>query len=176
MPLPPISGQSSKSRIIGLPEVMERTNYSKSKIYRDMKTEKFPLQARKLDGSTSAGWFEDDIDEFLEGRRPESSRHGIHGLPEVARQGDVAVFGTHQTGRAKFNPEAVSRSQTRRIGEDQTLIRTGIKLNGADVFCHAPTRKLLVVVGSIEEEWLSALETTMGVDSNGGKGARLGNF
>src|ERR1700682_3079202 len=72
----PSSRDHRKSRIIGLAEVKARTGYSKSKIYRDMKAGKFPKQAKRLQGSTSAGWFEDDIDAFLEQRRPDSNSSG----------------------------------------------------------------------------------------------------
>jgi len=50
------SHDHGKSRIIQLAEVIARTGHSKSKIYRDMKARKFPQQAKKLDGSISAGW------------------------------------------------------------------------------------------------------------------------
>lgn len=33
-----------------------------------------------------------------------------------------------------------------------------MKLQGADVYCHVPTRKLLVAVGSMPDEWLANLE------------------
>src|ERR1039458_1686727 len=107
MPPSPISGQTLKSRIVGLPEVVERTHWSKSKIYRDMKAGKFPKQAKNLEGSRSAGWFEDEIDEFLEARRPESSLHGNRTLSNDASKGDVAVLDTHHLDRTKFLPSAM---------------------------------------------------------------------
>ncbi|MFP5206137.1 MAG: helix-turn-helix transcriptional regulator [Acidobacteriota bacterium] len=61
--------ERQKSRIIGLKEVMLRVPWSKTKIYRDMKAGKFPPQAQKLEGSTSAGWHEDAIDNFVESLR-----------------------------------------------------------------------------------------------------------
>jgi predicted DNA-binding transcriptional regulator AlpA len=146
------SSQLSKSRIIGLTEVMERTSYSKSKIYRDMRAGKFPPQAKKLEGSTSSGWFEDAIDEFIEARRPESSLRQSQPIPKVVQLGDTAIPDIHHPGRAEHNTTVVLKPQARRIAKDQMLMRTGMKLNGAEVYCHVPTRKLLVVVGSMSDE------------------------
>ncbi len=58
------------SRIIGLNEVILRTHLSKTSVYRMIGLGLFPEQAKKLNGSRTAGWFEDDIDAWIEGRRP----------------------------------------------------------------------------------------------------------
>lgn len=138
----PIPDHPSRSRIIKLCEVMNRTGYSKSKIYRDMGVAKFPKQAKRLEGSTSAGWFEDDIDAFIATLRVESN------------------FSSQCI--AQSDPVKSPKPQINGVGEGQTLIRTGMKLYGADVFCHLPTRKLLVLVGSISDECLSALQMAIG--------------
>lgn len=168
-------GQPAKSRIIGLAEVMQRTNYSKSKIYRDIRFGKFPAQAIKLAGSTSAGWFEDEIDEFLEARRRESSHRGNRPQPKASRQRDVETADIHCPDRPNPNPRTVPYALEAKLAEDQTLVRTGMRLNGADVFCHKATRKLLVVVGSISHECLASLEIFAGPISiganRGGNGA-----
>lgn len=125
---PAISGPPPKSRIIGLDEVKVHTNYSKSKIYRDMRTGKFPPQAEKLEGSTSAGWFEDDIDAFLEGLRPESSEPGSGALPKIARTGEIANPDIHHTDRSKLNPIVLATAkvfQTKGVGKTKRLFAPG---------------------------------------------------
>lgn len=158
--------QSSKSRITKLHEVMERTGYSKSKIYRDMKTGRFPQQAKLIKGSRSAGWFEEDVDVFLEQRRPESSQYRGNSVPSSIARSDVAVSDVRHSDHNRIRSVAVLKAQTTRLGVDQTLMRTGMKINGAEVYCHVPTQKLLVVVGSISEEWLSAWKSHFDLDSD----------
>lgn len=139
--------------MIGLEEVLARTGVSKSQIYRDMKTGKFPNQAKKPKGSTGAFWLEDDIDEFIESRRPDTS---------PARKCPRAEGGAAKLGKPQlYDPDAVSgtlphpKDNTGR--RDTTLIRTGMKLQGQDVFCHLPSRRLFVAVGSISDEMLAAM-------------------
>lgn len=146
------------SRIIGLPEVMFRTRRSKSTIYRDMKAGKFPQQAKKLEGSNSAGWCEDDIDDFLETLRPErSAKDGSTKAREVTFS-EVSEGGNpHQP--VPFNPQNGTTPRRRAVNaiEDGTLIPTGMKLQGQDVYCHVPSRRLLVAVGSMSNEYLAAI-------------------
>jgi predicted DNA-binding transcriptional regulator AlpA len=61
-----ISEKCLSPRIIGLKEVIAHTNDSKSKIHRLIHEGKFPKHANKLDGTTSAGWFENQIFAYLE--------------------------------------------------------------------------------------------------------------
>jgi len=137
---------------------MSRVPWSKSKIYRDMKTGKFPPQAEKLEGSTSAGWHEDAIDALVESLRPklaakDQSKPGI----EVS-QSQVAKLDQPLSGPPlKPGPELAPQRRAVKAAEDGTLIRTGIKLHGEDVFCHLPSRRLLVSVGSISDEYLASL-------------------
>ena len=152
------SHDHGKSRIIGLAEVMARTGPSKSKIYRDMKARKFPQQAKKLDGSISAGWFEEDIDEFIERRRPESTPAATRFPAEEVSRAQAAD--SDHSGRPfplNLRPGTGPQRQPGKTAEDETLIRTGMKLQGQDVFCHVPSRRLLVAVGSMSDEYLMAL-------------------
>ena len=155
------SGQVSKGRIIGLDEVIYRTGASKSKIYRDIKSGKFPPQAKKPEGSTSAGWYEKHIDDFVEARRPEWNQGETQSDRNV-QQNDVSVRQIESSADTKFHVPAVS---LKRIEEKQTLVQTGLNLDGRDVYCHVPSRKLLIVVGSISEELQAALASVACEDS-----------
>ena len=57
-----------RDRILRLPEVLALTGLSKSTIYRLMPVGEFP-QSVKLGGSRSraVGWFENDIDAWMDG-------------------------------------------------------------------------------------------------------------
>jgi len=150
--------ENSKSRIIGLKEVLSRVPWSKSTIYRNMKAGKFPPQADKVDGSTSAGWLEDTIDEFVESLRPEPVAKDRSVFEKEASQGEVA--GADHRSRPFPLDLRTGTAPTQRAvkaAEEETLIRTGMKLQGQDVFCHLPSRKFLVAVGSMSDEYLAAL-------------------
>lgn len=142
--------------------MMARTGCSKSKIYRDVKAGRFPAQASKLEGSTSAGWIEDDIDAHLEARRPGSSnrlRNAVYNLVKTldAAQVDPSQFNRGRSQRV--TPSNLQAHEMLNIGSDSTLISTGMRINGAAVYCHRPSRKLLVEVGSISAESLAKLES-----------------
>ena len=147
-----------KSRIIGLEEVLSRVPWSKSTIYRYVKAGKFPPQADKVDGSTSAGWLEDAIDDFVESLRPEPAAKDRRPLVKEVSQGVVAET-DHSLRPLSLNLRngTTPKRRTMKAEEDETLIRTGMKLQGQDVFCHLPSRNLLVVVGSMSDECLAAL-------------------
>ncbi|MGH8627597.1 MAG: helix-turn-helix transcriptional regulator [Gammaproteobacteria bacterium] len=53
-----------RRRIIRLREVRDRTGLSESTIYRQEKAGKFPKRVQL--GPQSIGWFEDEIDQYLE--------------------------------------------------------------------------------------------------------------
>jgi predicted DNA-binding transcriptional regulator AlpA len=150
--------EDSKSRIIGLDEVKFRTHWSKSKIYRYMKRGKFPPQAKKLEGSRSAGWYEGDIDDFIESLRPEPAAKDRRARAREVSQGEFAET-DHPHRPLSLNPRNGTAPLRRvvKAEEDETLIRTGMKLQGQDVFCHLPSQRLLVAVGSMSEEYLAAL-------------------
>lgn len=56
---------SSNSYILKLGDVIARCRLSKSKIYRDMASGKFPRQVRL--GGNCVGWLSNDIDEWISG-------------------------------------------------------------------------------------------------------------
>jgi hypothetical protein len=126
-----------------------------------VKARKFPPQAKKLEGSTSAGWFEDEIDAYIEARRPDC----ISGR-KLTKSGTMSP-----QDAAKVNSPCINRGELLRVtpanfqsrkspvmGAESTLIATGMKINGAEVYCHKPSRKLLVEIGSISIESLARLE------------------
>ena len=55
------------NRIIRMPEVIDRTGLSKAQVYKLIKTHKFPQQVR-LGTSTTVGWPEHEVDEWVRQR------------------------------------------------------------------------------------------------------------
>ena len=56
--------KSVRRRVLRLPQVIEKTGCSKSKIYADMRRGLFPLQAAL--GPQSVGWHEHEIDHLIQ--------------------------------------------------------------------------------------------------------------
>ena len=61
-----------RRRILRLPEVLERTGLRRSTLHRRRRAGEFPLPV-KLGGtgSRAVGWFEDDVDAWMDGLKRE---------------------------------------------------------------------------------------------------------
>jgi prophage regulatory protein len=66
--------QPKHARIIRLPEMIQRVGFGKTKIYDLIKKGQFPGQAKMLIGSRTAGWYEDEIDVYVESGRNNRKR------------------------------------------------------------------------------------------------------
>ena len=82
--------QSPQKRLIRLPEVMNRTGYGKTSIYRKMEDGSFPksvklgcpLEDRNAFDSRAAAWVEDEVDLWIQSRIEERDL-GSTDLPVV---------------------------------------------------------------------------------------------
>lgn len=148
-------------RIIGLTEVKARTNYSRSKIYRLIGEGKFPSQANKLDGSTSAGWFEDQIDAYLEARRPQPIAALCQDRPDHLSEAPVVRKLSKGGGSGPGSLEAPAmigpKGDVIPKWRDTSLVSIGKNCEGSELFLHKPSRQLLVVVGTASAELLRKL-------------------
>jgi prophage regulatory protein len=61
-------------RLIRLPEVMTKTGLRKTQIELAVEDHRFPPPTPILEGGRAVGWFEDEIDEFIEARRQARDR------------------------------------------------------------------------------------------------------
>jgi prophage regulatory protein len=62
-----MTGISQPRRILRLPAVLSRTSVCADTIYRWVRSGHFPKQIKL--GERASGWFEDEVNAFLEGRR-----------------------------------------------------------------------------------------------------------
>lgn len=94
----------------------------------------------------------------MESLRPQPVAKVRSVFEKEASQGEVAGA-EHRSRPFPLDRRTGTAPSQRAVkaAEEETLIRTGMKLQGQDVFCHLPSRKLLVVVGSISDECLTAL-------------------
>lgn len=132
----------SHSRILRLPEVMKRVGLSKTTIYDRIKKGEFPAQAKLLDGSRTAGWFEDEIDDYLAARR----------VAKPVQPSSLAASKTTpvktDNSQTRFAPSHIDRSQKSIQAPEEILIATNMKILGCQVFLHKTTGKLLLDIGS----------------------------
>ena len=154
--------QPKHPRIIRLSELIQRVGYGKTKIYDLMKKGEFPQKAKQLHGSRTAGWFEDDIDAYIESRRDNrpqlwkndncafgSDDRIVH--PEIAQQQNAPpkkeVIKPYNARIAKPNPHP----------QEQGLIATGMQLGGQTVYFHPASGKFLLDLGRALAPFLSAI-------------------
>jgi predicted DNA-binding transcriptional regulator AlpA len=142
--------------------LIRRAGYGKTKIYGLIKKGKFPPQANRLEGNCSAGWYEDEIDAYIESGRDNRSQKwkevadsvGVIdqvGLPDLTKQWDTplekAVIKPSRTRVAKTSPQS----------EEQGLIATGLQIGGHAVYLHPHSGKLLLDIGRALAPFLSGI-------------------
>jgi prophage regulatory protein len=155
----------SPSRILRLPEVMKRVALSKTTIYDRIKKDEFPAQSKLLDGSTTAGWFEDEIEAYLAARRiakpkmPHSA--GISQAkpvsPTNAPTRPVPAIKDRVPKSTPFQKDECSK-------HEDMLIATSMQILGCQVFLHKTTGKLLLDIGLLSSSSLAPL--LAGLDPN----------
>ena len=156
------------AKIIDLREVMLRTGYGKTKIYGLIKKNRFPPQANRLDGSCSAGWYEDEVDLYIESGRNNRSQKwkeavDVVGIKNRAGTSDVTQGSTPRN-------EKVTKSKYARVAtadvqlQEQGLIATGLELFGRMVYLHRPSGKLLLDVGQALAPLLSQIFAEQAID------------
>lgn len=137
-------------RIIGLKEVILRTHSSRTSVYRMMGLGLFPAQATKLNRSRTAGWFENDIDAWIEERRP---RKAWADRSQVAASQPPDSSENGRTARSvpDLSIHAVDRQKTQvPAARESNLIPTGLIFLGRVVYLHQPTKQLLLDIGKLD--------------------------
>jgi predicted DNA-binding transcriptional regulator AlpA len=140
------------TRILRLPEVMDRTGDSRSTIYR-LDKKGILLRAKQLDGSSSVGWHEDSVDALVELRRADPISASQIVLTTRAKALQVPALTHHdRDAQGAKNPLRIpagrSTSKSARIRERSTELQaTSIMIMGNKVYFHAPTGKLFMEVG-----------------------------
>src|SRR5208282_616932 len=98
--------------------------------------------------SRTAGWFEDDIDAWIEGRRP--------GKTWAGRSKVGASQPPSESGKtARSVPDqlihAVDRQKTQAPTiREFSLVPTGLVVFGRAVYLHQPTKQLLLDIGKLD--------------------------
>ncbi len=142
-------GSTHHPRILHLDEVMWRLGCGRSTVYRLGKAGILP-QAERMEGCSSAGWLEDDVDALVESRRPA-------GKKPVMPAGSAPAKSTHAGGRngieddvATAPIQAPADSCAAGVSKPVSdLVPTSLQIMGNVVYLHTPTRKLLLDIGNL---------------------------
>jgi hypothetical protein len=108
------------------------------------------LQAERMEGCSSAGWLEDDVDALVESRRPAGKKPvtPAGSAPAKSTQADTCNGIEDSVATAPVatpaDSGAVSVSNTA-----SDLVPTTLRIMGNVVYLHTPTRKLLMDVGDL---------------------------
>ena len=144
------SDQCLHPRIIRLPEVILRVGKGKTSIYQDLKRGLFPPQAKRLNGSRSAGWFEDEIDKYLAARRNGREWAGVEtasGESQGSCIPSAALLPVQPDKNRNTKPALQQIPNTIPAYQEGDLMQTGMKLMGGDVYLHHATGRLFLELG-----------------------------
>jgi prophage regulatory protein len=139
--------------------VIQRVGFGKTKIYDLIKKGQFPAQAAMLNGSRTAGWYEDEIDLYVEsGRndRPDEWKQFI-GTAKQFRLPDVAQEWDTPTKKEVKKPSHNRAIKTNLQPQDQCLVVTGMQILGCQIYLHQATGKLLLDFGRAPAIFLAQL-------------------
>lgn len=101
----------------------------------------FPEQAKKLNGSRTAGWFEDDIDAWIEGRRPGKTWASQPPSESGKTVRSVPDQSIHAVDRQKTQAPTMQES---------SLVPTGLVVFGRVVYLYQPTNQMLLDIGKLD--------------------------
>lgn len=140
------------TRILRLQDVMDRLRCSRSTVYRLDKKGTL-RRAKKLDGSTSSGWHEDSVEDYVESIRPDPidpSESADSGQKKTSKSSALKCRGrntevTENLGQTTIGPEKTKGSK--RAGASPELQATTMMIMGNKVYFHAPTGKLFLEIG-----------------------------
>ena len=140
---------TSHPRILRRDEVLLRLGCGRSTLHRLGKAGILP-QADRMEGCSSAGWLEDDVDALVESRRPAGKKPvtPAGSAPAKSTQADTCNGIEDSVVTAPVAAPADSNT----VGAGKTtsdLVPTTLQIMGNVVYLHPPTRKLLLEVGNL---------------------------
>ena len=136
-------------RILRRDEVLQRLGCGRPALHRLGKAGILP-QAERMEGCSSAGWLEDDVDALVESRRPA-------GKKPVMPAGSASAKPTHAGTRNRIKDgvataPAATPADFGAVGVSKPsseLVPTTLRIMGNIVYLHAPTGKLLMDLGNL---------------------------
>ncbi len=140
---PPQPVRTSHPRILGIQEVQSRLGCGRSSVYR-LEQKGILHKAKQLEGCSTAGWLEDEVDALVESRRPD-------------RQEQARIAKAHAANRrlgrdARKAGDLAPRSSAPPIEETDKrsdLVPTTMRIMGKVVYLHSPSGRLLMEVGKL---------------------------
>ena len=136
-------------RILRLDEVMRRLGCGRSTVYRLGDAGILP-QAEPMEGCSSAGWLEDDVDALVESRRPAGKKPAMPAHTTPAKSPHVSSRNGIEDGVPTAPVATPADSGAVGAGKPASeLVPTTLRIMGNVVYLHAPTGKLLMDVGNL---------------------------
>jgi len=140
---------SSHPRILRRDEVLLRLGCGRSTLHRLGKAGILP-QAERMEGCSSAGWLEDDVDALVESRRPAGKKPVMPAGPARAKSTQAGTRNAIEDSVVTAPVAAPADSNTVGAGKTTSdLVPTTLQIMGNVVYLHPPTRKLLLEVGNL---------------------------
>ena len=135
--------RTSHPRILGIEEVKARLGCSRSSVYR-LEKKGVLHKAKELEGCSTAGWLEDEVDAIVESRRPDRPEQA-----PIAKSGHANTRGRREAGEATVPAPRSIEHAIAKADERQDLVPTTMRIMGKVVYLHGPSGRLLMEVGKI---------------------------
>jgi predicted DNA-binding transcriptional regulator AlpA len=137
--------------LIGLKEVMRRVQRSRSTIYRWIDRGIFPRQANKGTGTTSALWFSDEVDAFIEKLRDTPCESRTSPLSLAPHLCSTKVRPMSQSAKLLVKPNKPLFSNKRPVGNNsRPCFILGASLIGTqEAFFDPRSGKVFVLIGQL---------------------------
>ncbi len=144
------------TELINLQEVMRRISLSRSTVYRWMRLGRFPKQAKKENGTTSALWFKDEVDAFIATLRNPAS--GSPAPPPSitpntnSRQSPAEIRLTShspQLGVTQDKPASSKKLRPLGIGSEACLIVGPLLIGTQEAFFDPQSGRIFEVIGQL---------------------------
>lgn len=135
--------RTSHPRILGIEEVQTRLGCGRSSVYR-LEKKGILHKAKQLEGCSTAGWMEDEVDAVVESRRPDGQKQA----PIAETRNANGRGGCKAAKGSDLAPQSIEPPLAK-ADERSDLVPTTLRIMGKVVFLHGPSGRLLMEVGKI---------------------------
>jgi predicted DNA-binding transcriptional regulator AlpA len=128
---------------------MQRLGCGRSTVYRLGKAGILP-QAEPMEGCSSAGWLEDDVDALVESRRPAGNKPVTPAMTAPRKSSHAEISNGIEDAIATVPVCTPADSGATGVSKPvQDLVPTTLRIMGNVVYLHAPTGRLLMDIGNL---------------------------
>jgi prophage regulatory protein len=160
-----INDDTKHRSINRLPVVLARLGVSKTILYDTIKKGLFPAPVKLMADSRSVGWFEEDVDDYINALKVHQSGSPETQVAEPAKESDISAPLRTFRSPAKQTKNSISYRGKPAAAFDDALVATGLEIMGRPVFLHKKSGRFLLDIGHMPLQLVGNFDSTMATDS-----------